>query len=544
MVSTRRRFLVSALLLALGVAAVYAQTGWHEFVHYDDNAYILDNPAVIGGLTVPGVRWAFGFHAANWHPLTWLSHMLDCQLFGLWAGGHHLTSAGIHAGNAVLLLAVLATMTGSFARSAAVAALFALHPLRVESVAWAAERKDVLAGLLFLLTMLAYVHHARRPGTARFLATLGLFALGLTAKPTLVTLPFVLLLLDWWPLGRALPIPRANDGPRATRRAWPALVLEKAPFFALSLVSSLVTLRASQSGSLPMVNPDYATTYGNAVLSCVRYLGSFAWPLRLAPLYPYPVAGIPREAAAAATAALLLATAAAFFRSRRRPYLPVGWLWFLGMLVPVSGIVQTGSLARADRYTYLSMIGVAIAVVWLAGDLAPRRARARAALAGVFAAVLAALAAASFAYVRIWRDDLSLFGYAARVTRDNGVMLNNYAGALGSAGRDEEAIRVLEEAVRIDPHYCNPHLNLGRTLAGLGRYQEALEPLNRALLCFELRGRKAAEVAATHAALGNCFLLLGRFADAEWHFLALLEIYPDSPEGRAGLLAAGAERSP
>jgi len=529
---------VIALLLVLGVAAVYGQTGRHEFVNYDDNVYILDNPEVTGGVTLTGVRWAFGFHAANWHPLTWLSHMLDCQLFGLWAGGHHLMSAGIHAGNAVLLLAVLTAMTGSLARSAAVAAVFALHPLRVESVAWAAERKDVLAGLLWLLTLLAYVRYTRRPGAARYLATLGLFALGLTAKSILVTLPFVLLLLDWWPLGRALP------GPRTARRSWPSLVREKAPFLALSLASCLVTLKASREGSLPMVNPDTATAFGNAVLSCVRYLGSFVWPLRLAPLYPYPVAGIPREVAAAATAALVLATAAAFFLSRRRPYLPVGWLWFLGTLVPVIGIVQTGSLARADRYTYLSMIGIAAAVVWLVGDLAPRRARARAALAGTFAVVLAALAATSFAYVRVWRDNLSLFEHAARVTRDNSVMLNNYAGALRSAGRDDEAARVLEDAVRADPDFCDARLNLGRTLAGLSRHQDALEPLNRALLCFELRGRKAVDVAATHAALGNCFLLLGRFADAEWHFLALLAIDPASPEGRAGLREARAERSP
>ena len=528
----QRQFAVLALIMFLAVAAVYGQTGVHEFINYDDDVYILNNPEVTGGVTWAGVLWAFGNHASNWHPLTWLSHMLDCQLFGLWAGGHHLVGAGLHAVNAILLMALLTAMTGSLRRSAAVAALFALHPLRVESVAWAAERKDLLAALFWLLTTAAYLRYVRRPGFARYGAALGLFALGLMAKPMLVTLPFVLLLLDWWPLGRAVRRGEraAGDEPAAGRPGWPALVREKAPFLTLSLASCLVTLRASAEGSLPMVRPDGATRYGNAVLSYVDYLKSFVWPARLAPLYPYPTLGISWEAAAAATAALIIATATVLSRGRRQPYLAAGWFWYLGALVPVIGIVQAGALARGDRYTYLTMIGVAIALVWSIGDAWPRQAPARAALAIATVGTLAALAVVSGLYVRTWRDNLTLFAHAVRTTEGNYVMLNNYAGALRNAGREEDAVRALEEAARINPEYCAAQLNLGRILGGLGRCQEALPPLDRAVLCFERQNFKATDVAAAHEALANCYRDLGRFAEAQWHFSAMLKMKLNSGE--------------
>ncbi|MHB8834562.1 MAG: hypothetical protein ACYC9Y_02500 [Candidatus Methylomirabilia bacterium] len=528
---TRRQFAVPALIIFLAVAAVYGQTGLHEFINYDDDTYILNNPEVTGGLSWAGVRWAFGFHAANWHPLTWISHMLDCRLFGLWAGGHHLVGAGFHAVNAILLMALLMAMTGSLWRSAAVAALFALHPLRVESVAWAAERKDVLSGLFWLLTVTAYLRHVRRPSPGRYIAALGLFALGLMAKPMLVTLPFLLLLLDWWPLGRFLNARerRLGQDPVADRRGWPTLVWEKAPFLALSLASCLVTLDAASTSSLPMVRPDLATRYGNAVLSYVRYLASFSWPARLAPLYPYPRTGIPWTAVAAATLALILVTAVMLSRRRRNPYLAVGWLWYLGALIPVIGIVQTGALSRGDRYTYLAMIGLTIAVVWSIAAVWPRHRWARGGLATAAVVAITVLAVASGSYVRVWRNNLSLFGYASRATGGNYLMLNNYAGALRHAGRGEEAVLALEDAVRINPEYCDAQLNLGRTRAGLSRCREALDPLNRALLCFEQREFKATDVAASHDALAHCYLDLGRLAEAQWHFSALREIGPPPP---------------
>jgi len=532
-----RRLLPLALVLVLAVGAVYGQTVHHEFISYDDDMYILNNPEVTGGLSWAGLRWAFGFHAGNWHPLTWLSHMADSQMFGLWAGGHHLVSAGFHAANAVLLLVVLAGLTGTLWRSAAVAALFALHPLRVESVVWAAERKDVLSALFWLLTMAAYLRHVRRPGAGRYLLALGLFAVGLTAKPMLVTLPFVLLLLDWWPLGRALPhgerhFPRAVFADARTVRA---LVVEKWPFFALSLLSSLVTIRGQTLGVIPFVTPDFATRVANAATSYVRYLGAFAWPDGLAFLYPYPRAGIPGAAAAAAAAGIVLVSAAAVFFGRSRPYLPFGWLWYLGTLVPVIGLMQVGGQSRSDRYTYLTMIGVAVALSWLAGELCSRRRGARLALAGVFALALAALAGASASYARVWRDSITLYEYTVRVTKDNFIVLNNLGSMLMSSGRTEEAIGILQETERINPEHCNAPYNLGTTLLRAARYQEALGSLSRALACYEREGRVGAYIADTYYNQGVALAGLGRYPEAESRFRACLQITPNYPGGHFAL---------
>jgi Flp pilus assembly protein TadD len=529
-----RRLLPLALILVLAVAAVYGQTGGHEFLSYDDDVYILDNPEVTGGLSWAGLRWAFGYHAGNWHPLTWLSHMIDSQLFGLWAGGHHLVSAGFHAANAVLLLAVLAALTGAFWRSAAVAALFAVHPLRVESVAWAAERKDVLSALLWLVTLGAYLGYVRRPGAGRFLAALGLFALGLAAKPMLVTLPFVLLLLDWWPLGRVA----RPGGPRAARpgtRTWPALVAEKAPFLALALLSSLVTLRAQTLNIISMVKPDLSTRLANAADSCVRYLRSLLWPESLAFLYPYPSAGIPPGTVAAAAAVLVAVSVAAVAVRRRHPAVLVGWLWYLGTLVPVIGLVQVGGQARSDRYTYLTAIGVAVAAAWLAGDLWPRRRGGRLGLTAVFVAALAALAVASASYVRVWRDSLTLYEYTVGVTAGNYIVMNNLGLERMRRGRLAAAIGVLEEAERVNPAHCNAPYNLGTSLIRMFRYQEALDPLARALACYEREGRVGAYLADTHFNRGVALSRLGRYAEAEAHFRACLKIAPNYPEGRRAL---------
>lgn len=529
-----RRLLPLALLLVLAVAAVYGQTFRHEFIAYDDDTYIFNNQPVKDGLTWDGFVWSFGLRAANWHPLTWLSHMLDCQIFGLWAGGHHLVSAGLHAANAVLLLAVLTAMTGAFWRSAAVAALFALHPLRVESVVWAAERKDVLSALFWLLTLGAYLHYARRPGTRRYLAALGLFALGLAAKPMLVTLPCVLLLLDWWPLGRTRPF--GSTGPAraafAGVRAWPALLAEKAPFLALSLVSSLLTLRAQTLNVIPMVTPDLGARLANAAASYLRYLGAFIWPDGLAFLYPYPRAAIGWRAAAAV---LAIITGAAVYAARRRPYLAVGWLWYLGTLVPVIGLIQVGAQARSDRYTYLTLVGVALALVWLAGDLWPRRSAARQALALACALVIATLTVSSARYVRVWRDSIALFQYTVGVTTDNYIVLNNLGSMLMSAGRNEEASVILRETARINPEHCNADYNLGLTLMRLVRYPEALEALTRAMTCYQREGRAGGYIADTHFSLGAALSALGRFPEAEWHLRAALRIAPEYPGGRIAL---------
>ncbi len=532
-----RRLLPVALFLVLAVAAVYGQTFRHEFISFDDDTYILNNSLVKGGLSWAGFRWAFGYHAGNWHPLTWLSHMLDSQLFGLWAGGHHLMGAGFHAVNAVLLLLVMTATTGAFWRSAALAALFAVHPLRVESVAWAAERKDVLSALFWLLTMGAYLRYTRRPGALRYLLSLVLFALGLAAKPMLVTLPFVLLLLDAWPLGRVLPA-AGRGSPGAVfsgNRSWRWLVVEKLPFLALSLISSLVTLRAQTLNVIPMVTPGLGMRLANAASSYVNYLGTFLWPESLAFLYPYPRAGIPVGTAAAAVATLAAISAAVAFFSRRLPWLPAGWLWYVGTLVPVIGLMQVGGQARSDRYTYLPMIGIALALIWLAGALWPRRTGARRVLAAGFAAALVALAVSSAAYVRVWRDSLTLFEYTVGVTRDNYLILNNLGTELLDRGRSEEALRVLQEVARIDPEHCNAHYNLGVTLIRRVRYQEAVAVLYRSLVCYEQAGHTGGYIADTHYNLGIALAALGRFSDAERHFRTLLRIMPNYPRGRIAL---------
>ena len=500
------RLLPAGLMILLAVAAIYAQTRRHGFLNYDDNVYILANPEVTRGLSWDGLRWAIGFHAANWHPLTWLSHMLDCQLFGLAAGGHHLVSVGLHAANALLLMVVLRRMTGNFWCAFATAALFAVHPLRVESVAWVAERKDVLAALFMLLALWAWSRYVRRPRPGSYLGALGLFGLALAAKATPVTLPLLLLLLDWWPLGRCPAASAPGTEPRvaARRRGWGVLVVEKLPFLVLSAAASAITLRAQATGVLQPIAAAPAQRLANAALSYAAYLGSFLWPHGLAPLYPYPRAGISWTLAAATLALLAASGAGALLAARRRPYLAAGWLWYLGMLVPVIGLVQVGAQARSDRYTYLSQIGLAIALFWLLREARPGRQRARLALAGTVGAALVALAVASHAYVRVWRDDLTLFGAAVAATPGNPIMLNNLAGALRAADRNEEAIRALEEAVRVDPGYCKALSNLGIMLVGLRRCPEALGPLERALACSAHERLQTVDEGRISAALAQC----------------------------------------
>ena len=533
------RFAAFAALLVLAVAAVYAQTARHEFISYDDDVYITANPMVSHGFTVKGVRQAFGFHAANWHPLTWLSHMLDSELFGSWAGGHHLVSAAIHAANAVALFAVLGALTGRALPSAATAALFALHPLRVESVAWASERKDVLSTLLLLLTIGAYVRYARRPGAGRYAGVLLLFAAGLMAKPMLVTLPFALLLLDFWPLGRfrgpGAAMGGAAGGAPAWRRSRLAPVAEKVPLFALSVVSSIVTLIGQTTDVIPSVHPDAATRLANAAVSYLLYLRDFAWPSQLALPYPYPRGGVPVAPALGAAATLALVTATAVFLRQRRPYLATGWLWYLGTLVPVIGLVQVGAQSRSDRYTSVSQIGIAIALVWLAADGWPRRRWARRALAAGSLAAIASLALVAAAYVRVWSGNIPLYEHVLRVTRDNVMILDNYGNALQDVGRYAEAARAHTEAVRVDPEHCNSKYNLGNALYRLRRYREALDAYERSLACYLREGRQGAYLVDTYANLGNTNLTLNRPAEAERHYRALLHIDPNNSWGHAAL---------
>ena len=367
----RNTYTVAAVcgFLLLAVALVFGQTVRHDFVNYDDNAYVYENPQVAGGLTAHGIAWAFtSFHVSNWHPLTWLSHMLDCQFYGLHAGGHHLTNVLLHAATAILLFLVLRRMTGDLWPSAFVAAVFAIHPLRAESVAWVAERKDVLSGLFFMLTLGAYAGYARRPfSLGRYLTVVLLFALGLMAKPMLVTLPFVLLLLDYWPLGRIGP--HRRTGISSFRR----VVVEKIPLLALTAASCVATVIAQGTAVIAIDVIPLPSRIANALVSYVAYMGQLFYPAGLAVLYPHPEGGLPIWKVAASSLVLAGISAAALVWRRRFPYLFVGWFWYVGMLVPVIGLVQVGLHAMADRYTYLPQIGLCIAVTWGVAQLAASR---------------------------------------------------------------------------------------------------------------------------------------------------------------------------
>jgi tetratricopeptide (TPR) repeat protein len=475
----RRQALAVALALALVTLAPFARVAGNGFVDYDDPAYVTENPQVLRGLTPAGVRWAFTtFSSANWHPLTWLSHELDVTLFGLDAGRHHLVSVGLHAATAALLFLALRGMTGAVGASAAAAALFALHPLRVESVAWAAERKDVLAGLFWMLTWLAYLHHARRPSVARLAGVAALFALGLMAKPMLVTLPLALLLLDWWPLGRW----RGADagGRRRPLGAWLPLVAEKLPLLALSAAASALTLVAQRRGgamNLPGLQ-HLAVRVDNAVVAYAAYLGKVLWPQRLAIFYPLEVR--PAWQAAAAGCALALLCAGAVWAARRRPWLAFGWFWFLGTLVPVIGIVQVGGQALADRYSYLPSVGLSVAVAWAAAGMGARLPRGRALAAGLAVAVCALLAALTWRQIGAWRDTATLFGHALEVTENNWLAHNNLGYALQQQGKYAEAARHFQEAARINPDAAD-YGALAALAAAAGRPQDAAAYYRRAL---------------------------------------------------------------
>jgi tetratricopeptide (TPR) repeat protein len=469
-------------LLLLGLVAwAFLPVLHNGFVNYDDGRYITANPHVQAGLSWANVRWAFESTAAsNWHPLTWLSHMLDCQLFGLNPRGHHLTSLLIHAANCLLLFLLLRRLTGATARSFLVAALFGLHPLRVESVAWAAERKDVLSTLFCLLTLHAYASYARaaaappgasRPRAALFYAlTLLAFALGLLSKPMLVTLPCLLLLLDFWPLNRL------------NRSALPRLLLEKLPLLALAAVSSAITFAVQSSGGATWMMGvlPFASRAENALVSYCRYLGKLFWPSQLSVIYP--AAPSWPAAAVVLSALLLLGLSVLAVRLRRRaPYLLTGWFWFLGTLVPVLGLVAVGEQAMADRYTYLPLTGILIALVWGAHDLARACPRRRAAGFALAALALAACVAATRAQTRYWKDSETLFRHAVDVTGANYRAEVNLGGALCDEGRVDEAMGHFKEAVRLRPDSAEAHLDLGAALYSARHRGEAIAEFREAI---------------------------------------------------------------
>jgi tetratricopeptide (TPR) repeat protein len=510
--------LAAATLLAFAGAV---RNGW---VALDDSRYVYENERVSRGLRPADALW-FLTHAQheNWHPLTTWSHMLDVQLFGLDPAGPHAVNLALHALNAVLLVLLLHRLTGGWWRSLAVGALFALHPLRVESVAWVAERKDVLSGLLFLLTLEAYRRWAERPGRLRRAALVAVYALGLMAKPMLVTVPFVLVLLDAWPLGRW----RALGGPVADRRrrtgaparSLAGLLAEKWPLFALAAAAAVVTfLVQREAGAVKGVDAlPPAQRLVNALLSYWRYVGKTLWPADLAVLYPF-ARTTSWAVAAAAAAGLAGVTAWTLLRARRQPWLAVGWLWYLGTLVPVIGLVQVGIQSHADRYTYLPAIGLLVALVWSVGDrVSGPRARRAAAIATL--AVLAALSTATARQVAVWKDTRTLFEHAVAVTRDNPAALERLGETLLEAGEIEPAIERFRESLRLAPDFLDAHNNLGSALGMTGRNEEALVHFRAAL-----REKDAADIRHN---LAFTLAKLGRVDEAIGEYEAALRLEPE-----------------
>lgn len=512
----RRAGAVAAL--AVATLAAFAGVVRNDWILLDDPLYVYENPHVMHGFTAAGIRWSLTEpHGGNWHPLTSWSHMLDVQLFGLVPGAHHAVSLGLHVANAVLLLLVLFALTGAWWRSAVVAGLFALHPLRVESVAWVAERKDVLSGLFFLLTIGAYARWARKPGRGRWTLVLVCAALGLMAKPMLVTLPFVLLLLDVWPLRRSRPAPPAGAARGGTLRQ---RVAEKWALFALAAASATITFLVQRKAGavVSMGHVSAGRRFTNAAISCWRYVGKTLWPSGLAPFYPFNHAADP-IATAASVVGLALVTWLVVRERKRRPYLVVGWLWYLGMLVPVIGLVQVGGQAYADRYTYLPTIGLVIALVWGIGEWAARsRARAIGAATAALVAMIA-LGVATARQVALWRNTATLFTHTLLVTRDNPVAHYNLGDVLLKAGDPRAAVPHYAEAVRLAPEFGDAHNKLGSALGALGRNDEAIAELQLAL--------QTSNTADVHHNLGFAYAKEGRIDDALREFQAALALDPD-----------------
>jgi tetratricopeptide (TPR) repeat protein len=513
MLQSHARWILVAVILLAATAAAFAPILGNGFTSYDDNHYVTANPHVQGGLSAAGWRWAFSTtDAANWHPLTWLSHMVDCGLFGLDPRGHHAVSLVLHLANALLLLQLLTRMTGETGKSAAVAALFALHPLHVESVAWVAERKDVLSAFLFLLTLAAYRRYAGRPSPARYAVVVVAFAAGLLAKPMLVTTPFVLLLLDLWPLER-----KETPG---------RLVAEKAPLLLLSAASAAVTVVAQRAGGALATVQQYplGARVANALLSYIVYIRKTVWPFDLAAYYPYPGTGLSWKAALAATVLVVVTIAVA--RGRRRPYLLVGWLWYVGMLVPVIGLVQVGEQSLADRYTYLPLIGIFLMAAWGVPDaLAGLRMRGSGLLRAGRAALLAllvVLAVTTWRQARVWRDSVTLFEHVLAVTGESASAHVNLAIALEERGDFPGAERHDRRALELRPDDSVAHNNLGKILAQQGKTAEAATHYLAAL-------RRDPGSADAHNNLGVALARDGKLEEAMPHFDAAVRGKPEDP---------------
>jgi tetratricopeptide (TPR) repeat protein len=560
MPTDRRTFLPVAVILAVATITVYSRVGSFDFTNFDDSDYVSQNEIVQRGLTLDGIRWAFTTNfMGNWHPLTWISHMLDCQLFGVNPGAHHWVSVLFHVLNTVLLLWILYRYTGAIERSAFVAALFALHPLHVESVAWIAERKDVLSAFFWLLTMWAWLQYVRTRCIGCYLLALVLFALGLMSKPMLVTLPFVLLLLDYWPLRRdSISNFQFSIFNFQFLRGFTPLLIEKIPFLLLTVASCVITFIVQKQGgavgSLEHYSP--GTRVANALIAYVAYIGKTIFPDRLAAFYPHPGSWPGWQVAGAAIVLLLISMVCISFL-RRAPYLLIGWLWYLGTLMPVIGLVQVGDQAYADRYTYIPLIGLFLGGVWAVADLtASFRWPPRVAL-GIGVTAVAVCAVMTAVQVGYWRNSETLFRHTFAVTQNNYVACYNLGQTLSVQGHIDEAVDYYNTALRIKPTHEGAHNNLGLTFALHGQWEQATNHYAQALQTAPTNGdihfnmaiaqlmlghptdaiahldatlRSNPRHALAHKAMGDALLALQRSAEAMPHYREALRLKPDYAE--------------
>lgn len=503
--NAQKRNKIVCLLLAVVTLALYNQVNRHPFVNYDDDRYVIDNPRVRQGLTADTIAWALtSTEQANWHPLTWMSHALDCSLFLLNPAGHHFTSILLHMVNVILLFLLLMWAADRLGPSLFVAALFALHPINVESVAWVAERKNVLCTMFFLLTLWGYGWYARRPHWTRYLAVAALFAAGLASKPMVITLPFLLLLLDYWPLARVRGGNEEAD--KTPTLPWSRLVIEKVPLLALSAASAVITTQAQQAGGAIRTTAEvsFGVRIATATWAYGMYLWKMIWPARLAPLYPHPGDSLAAWQVLVA-AAVLIAISAMAWRLRSRRYLLVGWLWFLGTLVPVIGLVQVGEAAMADRYAYIPLIGIFVMIAFGVADWAESK------QLGFWpalpaAVILVALAITTHHQIDYWQTNYDLWSHTLAVTQNNFVAENNLGGALILQDREEEAHRHFEAAARIKPNDPMSHRNLGIYFQKHGQMREAIAEYQTAVNLTSDPGLLAqtfANLGAAHRALGD-----------------------------------------
>jgi Flp pilus assembly protein TadD len=581
----RRQIIAIYLFLTLISLAVFSQTARYDFVNFDDDVYVYDARAIKAGLTIEGIAAAFiKPHARNWHPLTTISHMLDCQLYGLEAGGHHATNVLLHTFAVLLLFRVLQQMTGSIWKSSLVAVLFAVHPLHVESVAWVSERKDVLSAVFFFLMLSAYAWYARAPSISRYLLIAGLFSAGLMSKPMLVTAPVILLLLDFWPLRRTAPRDSNVRGravlPSSQSSTVSRLIFEKLPLFAFSAAACIVTFVVQKRavGAIPPL--PLAWRAENAVVSYLIYIWQTLWPIRLAAFYPHPNDTLTFWEVTLATGLLVAITITVIVFRNKWPYLFTGWLWYLVMLLPVIGVVQVGEQGHADRYTYLPHVGLFLLGVWgVADTLRPYRSTWRVAAVSALVVILA-LATMAFIQTSYWRNSETLWTHALEVTSDNDFAHNNLgylclnsdrldeaishfqaaamirhskankhynvgsafvemnlADALARKGESDEAMVHYQQAIMLEPNYADAYYNRGNLFLAKGQTDDAIADWEKTLLL-------QPNDADAHTSLGNALLRKGSINEAIAHYETALELAPDDPHSRnnlAWILATSSE---